>query len=70
MNGSLQLHEYPGGLVRLSCEKIREGQYRKIESDCALHATGETGLDYPPDSPAAFSESTRAILEGHWTRKT
>jgi len=22
MNGTLQLHEYPGGLVRLSCEKF------------------------------------------------
>jgi hypothetical protein len=30
MNGSLQLHEYPGEMVRLSCEKCgRNGQYRK-----------------------------------------
>ncbi len=30
MNGSLQLREYPGDLVRLSCEKCgRTGQYRK-----------------------------------------
>jgi len=30
MNGSLQLSEYPGDLVRLSCEKCgRSGQYRK-----------------------------------------
>jgi len=29
-NGSLQLREYPGALVRLSCEKCgRSGQYRK-----------------------------------------
>jgi len=28
--GSLQLHEYPGETVRLSCEKCgRAGQYRK-----------------------------------------
>ena len=28
--GSLQLHEYPGDIVRLSCEKCgRSGQYRK-----------------------------------------
>jgi hypothetical protein len=30
MNGSLQLSEYPGEMVRLSCEKCgRSGQYRK-----------------------------------------
>jgi len=30
MNGSLQLFEYPGDIVRLSCEKCgRSGQYRK-----------------------------------------
>jgi hypothetical protein len=30
MNGSLLLVEYPGDLVRLSCEKCgRSGQYRK-----------------------------------------
>jgi hypothetical protein len=30
MSGSLQLHEYPGEMVRLSCEKCgRSGQYRK-----------------------------------------
>jgi len=30
LNGSLQLHEYPGEIVRLSCEKCgRSGQYRK-----------------------------------------
>ena len=30
MNGSLQLREYPGDLVRLSCDKCgRTGQYRK-----------------------------------------
>ena len=30
MNGSLQLREYPGDLVRLSCDKcVRTGQYRK-----------------------------------------
>lgn len=30
MNGSLQLREYPGDRVRLSCEKCgRAGQYRK-----------------------------------------
>jgi hypothetical protein len=30
MNGSLQLCEYPGEMVRLSCEKCgRSGQYRK-----------------------------------------
>ena len=30
MNGSLQLREYPGEIVRLSCEKCgRAGQYRK-----------------------------------------
>jgi hypothetical protein len=30
MNGSLQLFEYPGEMVRLSCEKCgRSGQYRK-----------------------------------------
>ena len=30
MNGSLQLSDYPGDLVRLSCEKCgRSGQYRK-----------------------------------------
>jgi hypothetical protein len=30
MNGSLQLSEYPGDIVRLSCEKCgRSGQYRK-----------------------------------------
>ena len=30
MNGSLQLSEYPGGVVRLSCDKCgRSGQYRK-----------------------------------------
>ena len=30
MNGSLQLFEYPGDLVRLSCEKCgRSGQHRK-----------------------------------------
>jgi len=30
MNGSLQLFEYPGNTVRLSCEKCgRSGQYRK-----------------------------------------
>jgi hypothetical protein len=30
MNGSLQLHEYPGDIVRLSCPKCgRAGQYRK-----------------------------------------
>jgi len=30
MNGSLQLSEYPGYIVRLSCEKCgRSGQYRK-----------------------------------------
>ena len=30
MNGSLQLFEYPGDLVRLSCEKCgSSGQYRK-----------------------------------------
>jgi hypothetical protein len=30
MNGSLQLSEYPGGMVRLSCEKCgRSDQYRK-----------------------------------------
>jgi len=30
MNGSLQLREYPGDIVRLSCEKCgRSGQYRK-----------------------------------------
>ena len=30
MNGSLQLSEYPGDLVRLSCEECgRSGQYRK-----------------------------------------
>jgi hypothetical protein len=30
MNGSLQLCEYPGDTVRLSCEKCgRSGQYRK-----------------------------------------
>ena len=29
-NGSLQLREYPGALVRLACEKCgRSGQYRK-----------------------------------------
>ena len=29
-NGSLQLREYPGALVRLSCEKCgHAGQYRK-----------------------------------------
>ena len=29
-NGSLQLREYPGALVRLFCEKCgRAGQYRK-----------------------------------------
>jgi len=39
MNGSLQLFEYPGDLVRLSCEECgRSGQYRKqklIERDGA-----------------------------------
>jgi hypothetical protein len=30
MNGSLQLSEYPGDMVRLSCAKCgRSGQYRK-----------------------------------------
>jgi hypothetical protein len=30
MNGSLQLSEYPGDMVRLFCEKCgRSGQYRK-----------------------------------------
>ena len=30
MNGSLQLSEFPGEIVRLSCEKCgRAGQYRK-----------------------------------------
>ena len=30
MNGSLRLFEYPGDIVRLSCEKCgRSGQYRK-----------------------------------------
>jgi hypothetical protein len=30
MNGSLQLREYPGDIVRLSCEKCgRSGHYRK-----------------------------------------
>jgi hypothetical protein len=30
MNGSFQLSEYPGDIVRLSCEKCgRSGQYRK-----------------------------------------
>ena len=30
MNGSVQLREYPGDIVRLSCEKCgRSGQYRK-----------------------------------------
>ena len=30
MNGSLQLREYPGDIIRLSCEKCgRSGQYRK-----------------------------------------
>jgi hypothetical protein len=30
MSGSLQLHEYPGEIVRLSCVKCgRIGQYRK-----------------------------------------
>ena len=30
MNGSLQLFEYPGDMVRLACEKCgRSGQYRK-----------------------------------------
>nr|UXE45027.1 hypothetical protein Hi04_10k_c4039_00035 [uncultured bacterium] len=30
MTGSLQLSEYPGEMVRLSCEKCgRSGQYRK-----------------------------------------
>jgi hypothetical protein len=30
MTGSLQLHEYPGEVVRLSCPKCgRSGQYRK-----------------------------------------
>ena len=30
MNGSLQLSEYPGEMVRLSCEKCgRSGQYPK-----------------------------------------
>ena len=30
MDGSLQLSEYPGDIVRLSCEKCgRAGQYRK-----------------------------------------
>ena len=30
MNGSLQMLEYPGDTVRLSCEKYgRSGQYRK-----------------------------------------
>jgi hypothetical protein len=30
MTGSLSLHDYPGGIVRLSCEKCgRAGQYRK-----------------------------------------
>ena len=30
MNGSLQLSEYPGHIVRLSCEKCgRSGQYRR-----------------------------------------
>ena len=30
MNGSLQIREYPGDIVRLSCEKCgRSGQYRK-----------------------------------------
>jgi hypothetical protein len=30
MNGSLRLREYPGDIVRLSCEKCgRAGQYRK-----------------------------------------
>ena len=30
MNGSLQLVEYPGDMVRLSCDKFgRSGQYRK-----------------------------------------
>jgi hypothetical protein len=30
MNGSLQLSEYPGEMVRLSCDKCgRSGQYRK-----------------------------------------
>ena len=30
MTGSLQLHDYPSEIVRLSCEKCgRAGQYRK-----------------------------------------
>ena len=30
MNGSLQLREYPGDIIRLSCAKCRRsGQYRK-----------------------------------------
>jgi hypothetical protein len=33
MNGSLQLYEFPGDIVRLSCEKCgRAGQYRKQKS--------------------------------------
>lgn len=32
MNGSLTLSEYPGDLVRLTCEKCgRAGQYRKAK---------------------------------------
>lgn len=32
MNGSLTLSEYPGDLVRLTCEKCRRaGQYRKAK---------------------------------------
>jgi hypothetical protein len=37
MNGSLQLREYPGDLVRLSCGKCgRAGQYQKRNQNPAM----------------------------------
>jgi hypothetical protein len=58
MNGSLQLFEYPGDMVRLSCVKCgRSGQYRKQK------LIERYGADIrPPDLPEEIAQCERRGL--------
>lgn len=56
MNGSLTLHEHPGDLVRLACERCgRAGQYRK------QNLIARFGADVPlPDLREEIARCERA----------
>jgi hypothetical protein len=62
MSGSLQLVEYPGEIVRLSCPKCgRAGQYRKqnlIERCRAIMIAGLPVVELS-DSPASDGQKGR-----------